>query len=63
MEDDERPNTSVEKNAARLMIIFDANVLITFVQAAETDDIYERLSGFVQDLITSRTVIGVPAPA
>lgn len=45
------------------MIIFDANVLITFVQAEETDDIYERLSGFVQDLIASRTVIGVPAPA
>ena len=45
------------------MIIFDANILITLSTAEETDEAYERLAGLVQDVVASKTVIGVPAPA
>lgn len=45
------------------MIVFDANILITLATAAETDNTYERISGLVQDLVNSKTAIGVPAPA
>lgn len=45
------------------MIIFDANVLITLVTAKETDEIYERISGLIQDIVSSKDVIGIPAPA
>ncbi len=45
------------------MIIFDANILVTLATAEETDEVYERLTGLVQDLVATKTIIGVPAPA
>lgn len=45
------------------MIIFDANILITFVSSKESEDLYERISGLVQDIVSSKEIIGVPAPA
>jgi predicted nucleic acid-binding protein len=45
------------------MIVFDANILITLATARETDEAYERLAGLIDDLVASRTVIGIPAPA
>lgn len=45
------------------MIIFDANILITIVSSSERSEIYERISGLIEDLVTEKTVIGIPAPA
>ncbi|MCL1618318.1 type II toxin-antitoxin system VapC family toxin [Ralstonia pseudosolanacearum] len=45
------------------MILFDANVLISLSTGKENDDIFERISGLIQDLVAAKTIIGVPAPA
>src|SRR6185437_15519743 len=45
------------------MIIFDANILITLATKHEQDEVYERISGLIQDLVTTKTVIGIPSPA
>ncbi|OWY33701.1 PIN domain-containing protein [Herbaspirillum aquaticum] len=45
------------------MIIFDANILISLATMEESELTYDRLMGLLQDLIASKTVIGVPAPA
>ncbi|WP_118183264.1 PIN domain-containing protein [Paraburkholderia phosphatilytica] len=45
------------------MIVFDANVLISLSTGNENDETFERISGLIQDLIATKTVIGVPAPA
>jgi predicted nucleic acid-binding protein len=45
------------------MIIFDANVLISLSTGGEADETVERITGLVQDLVSAKTVIGVPAPA
>ena len=45
------------------MIIFDANVLITLSAGDENDELYEKVSGLVEDLSKNRVVIGLPAPA
>ncbi|WP_157810513.1 PIN domain-containing protein [Achromobacter ruhlandii] len=45
------------------MIIFDANILIQLSTLPEDDDRYLRIQGLVVDLVASKTVIGIPAPA
>lgn len=45
------------------MIIFDANILIQLSTLPEDDEKYLRIQGLVVDLVASKTVIGIPAPA
>ena len=45
------------------MIVFDANVLISLYTEKESSELYERLSGLIQDLVESKTIIGIPAPS
>jgi predicted nucleic acid-binding protein len=45
------------------MIFFDANIFITLATEKDSSVLYERLEGLIQDLVKSKTAIGVPAPA
>ena len=45
------------------MIVFDANILITLATEEETHETYERIAGLIQDDVTAKTVIGIPATA
>jgi predicted nucleic acid-binding protein len=45
------------------MIVFDANILIALSTEKESSELYERLSGLVEDLVASKTIIGIPAPS
>ncbi|MQR00229.1 type II toxin-antitoxin system VapC family toxin [Glaciimonas soli] len=45
------------------MIVFDANILITLATENESSELYERLLGLIQDLVKSKTTIGIPAPS
>lgn len=45
------------------MIIFDANILISVSVLDENDPRFERIVGLIQDVVSSKTIIGVPAPA
>ena len=44
------------------MIIFDANILISWVTEDEGDNA-DRISGLIEDLVAAKTKIGIPSPA
>ena len=51
------------ENAGLEMIVFDANVLITLVSTDSSNPTHKRIVDLIEDLLASKTVIGIPAPA
>lgn len=45
------------------MVIFDANILISYVTEDECSEIFRKLDMLIQDLVDKRKIIGIPAPA
>lgn len=45
------------------MIVFDTNVLISLVTEKESSELYERITGLIEDLVKSKTPIGIAAPS
>lgn len=45
------------------MVIFDANVLITYLSANENDPDYLRLVNLVEDLTAKKQMVGIPTPS
>lgn len=45
------------------MIIFDANILITIASEKPSSELSDRINGLIQELVASKTIIGIPAPS